>query len=581
MLFSAKDKDPKPAPAAKLDASLFGQFGNLPKPYKDAARQDLEKSKHLEKLARFQTAPERLLEEAANILAQLNRLKMRAEKRLDLTQALVGQVYPVIATFYEKFHKQESSLPEGNERRNALGGSIKVAEQLAISYKILFHQDYSANPGSFAKHKRELSLYGLRVLEMIRLIQRLKALRYQSLGKTDWLDVNQVFFGMSLHNAVKDKHTLLGVVGVKEKQSKQERSAVPSGSIQDVYISIQLFGLLEINSWPTSLFHVPDSYLELLGPECFQIKGDTRAPLQPGSLVTYLKRDGPPLFQRRDEIGSPSIIFDYKLLYNSLVKDHEIMGKMQFLASFDPSKLSKPLQHLDDGDRLPLLESMLLGLKQRTRQQKRHRVYSPEALRVYFGRKEVMRLLRDLASGDQEHIKKSRQFVDTLAKQSSLLADDDDNYLSSHWSIINFSSGGMLIGTEESAFSTPIKIGQIMAFSPIDAELDRITLGYINRLHRADDNRIEAAIVRLSTYAEAVVYQSDKDMQDKSGHSAILVKDQYNHWQLLVTTGAHIKSGDPLKLIRADGTHLPVRLGDVWLTKKGFSMYELRSPGLE
>jgi hypothetical protein len=120
-----------------------------------------------------------------------------------------------------------------------------------------------------------------------------------------------------------------------------------------------------------------------------------------------------------------------------------------------------------------------------------------------------------------------------------------------------------------------------MAFSPIDADLDRITLGYINRLHRTDDNRVEAAIVRLSTHAEAVVYQSDKDMQAKSGHSAILVKDQYNHWQLLVATGAHIKSGDPLKLIRADGSRLPVRLGDVWLTKKSFSMFELRSPGLE
>jgi len=580
MLFNAKNKDTKPAPAAKLDAALFGQFGNLPKPYKDAGRQELEKSKYLEKLARFEKAPERLLEEAAQILALLNRLKMKAEKRLELTQALVGQVYPVIAAFYEKFHKQESSLPESNERRTALEGSIKVAEQLAISYKILFHQDYSANPGSFAKHKRELNLYGLRVLEMIRLIQRLKALRYQTLGKTDWLDVNQVFFGMSLHNAVKDKHTVLGVVGVKEKLSKQERSAVPKGSIEDVYISIQLFGLLEINTWPTSLFHVPDSYLELLGPECFQIKGDTRAALQPGLLVTYLKHDGPPLFQRRDEIGSPSILFDYKLLYNSLVKDHEIMGQMQFLASFDPAKLSKPLQQLDDGDRLPLLESMLLGLKQRTRQQKRHRVYTPEALRVYFGRKEVVRLLRDLASGDLEHIKKSRQFVDTLAKQSSLLADDEQ-YLSSPWSIINFSSGGMLIGTEESTFSTPIKIGQIMAFSPIDAELDRITLGYINRLNRTNDNRIEAAIVRLSKHAEAVVYQSDKDVEAKSGHSAILVKDLYDHWQLLVRSGAHIRAGDPLKLIRADGTRLPVRLGDVWLHKKGFSMYELRSPGLE
>jgi hypothetical protein len=77
------------------------------------------------------------------------------------------------------------------------------------------------------------------------------------------------------------------------------------------------------------------------------------------------------------------------------------------------------------------------------------------------------------------------------------------------------------------------------------------------------------------------VIQTQSDIQQKSGHTAILVKNLYNQWQVIVKPNLIIRSGDPLKLVRADGTHLPVRLGDVWLVKKEFAVYELRSPGLQ
>ncbi|MDR9437334.1 MAG: hypothetical protein RI563_10645 [Thiohalophilus sp.] len=579
MLFTTKSRTDKPAP--DLDSSQFGHFGNLTKPYKDAERKELDRERYLQTLTNYQRAPVRLLEEAVRIQANLNRLKMKPEKREQLTQAVLGQIYPVVAMWYEKFQAEQSSLPESNERRNALEASIKAVEQVAISYKLLFHADYNASPSTFARHQQQLYAWGLRIIELLRLIQRLKALRYQKMSKTDWLDVNQVFFSMLLHNAVNGQLNLLGTVGVRSRQDKSERSSTPKGSMQEIYLSIQLFGLLETNSWPTGMLYVPDAYLASLGTESFQIKADDRAPLQPGTLVTYLHSNGPPQFQRREDIGGPSILIDYTGLYNALVREHETIGKMKFLGNYDASKLSKPLQVVKEEERLPVLESMLIGLRQRNRQQKRHRVHTYDALRVYFGREEVMRLLRDISSRDLQKIMDSRQFVDKLARQSSLLAEDDRSHMVTQWAMINFSSGGLLIGTEETAFSTPIKIGQLVAFGPVDAELHRVTLGYINRLHRTDDHRVEVAIVRLSTHAEAVVIQNEKDMQEKSGHAAILVKDLDNQWKLIVTPGLEVKSGDPLKLIRNDGSRLPVRLGEVWIVKKEFTQYELRSPGLE
>lgn len=570
-----------PGAGATLDTRQFGQFGNLTKPYKDAERKDLDKEAYLQSLAKFQSAPVRLLEEAVRIQSKLNRLKMKPEKRLQLVQAITGQVYPILAMWYEKFHAQESSLPETNERRNTLESSIKAVDQITLCYKLLFHGEYSANPDEFSRSRQSLCNYGVRILELLRLNQRLKALRYQKMSKTDWLDVNQVFFSMLLHNAVTDPHLLLGTVGVRERHNRQDRSTTPQGSMQEIYLSIQLFGLLETNSWSTRLFHIPDAWLNALGVESFRIMADNHAPMQPGNLITYLNNNSPPQFQRREDIKGPSILIEYTGLYNALVKEHENIGKMKFIGTFDPKKLAKPLQGLNDEERLPVLESMLIALKQRSRQQKRHRVHTYDALRVYFGRDEVLRLLRDISSKDMQRIIDSRQFVDKLARQSSLLADDEKSHMITQWAMINFSSGGLLIGTEETAFSTPIKIGQLVAFGPIDAELHRITLGYINRLHRTEDHRVEVAIVRLSSHAEAVVIQTEQDVQAKSGHTVILVKNLRDQWQLIVNTGLAVKSGDPLKLIRNDGTRLPVRLGEVWLVKKEFTMYELRSPGLK
>lgn len=580
MVFGFKAKPESETAGPPMDESLFGKFANLPKPFKETAKQDQEAQFYQDKLVRLTSAPIRLLEEATRMQASLNRMKMRPAKRLELTRTITGQVYPAVSKWYDKFQKEDSSLPEGHERRNALTSSIAAIEQIAHSYKELFSAEYSVKPAQFNKHRSELSLYALRVLELLRVLQRLKALRYQRMSKVDWLDVNQAFFSMLLHNAVDDEQPLLGSVGVRVSAPKKDRASTPTGSILDIYLSIQLFGMLGVDSWPTRLFYVPDAYLETLAGQGLKILADNRKPVHAGFLITYLCNPGPALFERSDTLKGPAILFDYTLLYNALVKDHENLAKMKFIDAFDPVRLSKPLQKLADTDRVPILESMLLGLKHRTRQQKRHQVITQDTLRVYFGRDEVMRLLRDLSSGDARRILESRQFVDKLAEESTLLTVDGKSHLDTQWRIINFSSGGLLIGTEETAFSTPIAIGQLVAFSPVNAELQRLTLAYTNRLNRSEDGRIEVALVRLSTQAEAAIIQTEQDMQDFAGHHAILVKDMYGHWQLVVTSSLPVKPGDPLKLIRKDGNVVPVRLGELWLAKKEFTMYELRSPGL-
>ena len=579
-LFSSKGSDKKQE-MPRLDEQVFGVFANLPKPYKEATKMELDKAGHTQTLANLRNSPVRLLQEAAQILTGLNRAKIKPPLRAELLTAILEQVYPVIAMLYGKYQGQENSLPETNERRNELSGSINVVEQLAIGYKQLFVADFSTKPAKFTKSKETLSLYAFRILEMLRLLQRLKALRYKKFTKTDWLDCNQVFFSMLLHNAVDDTYRLFGSTGLRDKLSEKNRSTTaPLSSIREIYISVQLFGLLDVSTWPTRFFHVPDALLDFLGTG-LQITADNGMPLQPGWLLTYLKNDGPPVFERHETIPAPIIRIDYTVLFNALAADHEAIAKMKFISAFDPQKLSKSIRNLDDEDRVPLLEAILMTLKQRKRTQKRHPVFKDEALRVYFGKQQVMRLLHDISDPDFQRVLTERKFVDTLAMKSAMLAEDDIREVTTHWTIVNFSAGGLLISTEETSFSSPIKIGQLVAFSPANADIRKPTIGYVNRMNRREDKHVEVALVRLSNHAEPVVIQNEKDIATHAGHAAVLIQDLYSHWQLIVNLKQIVNPGDPMKLIRSNGEKLPVRLGDIWIAKSEFTIYELRSPGLK
>ena len=163
---------------------------------------------------------------------------------------------------------------------------------------------------------------------------------------------------------------------------------------------------------------------------------------------------------------------------------------MKFIGQFDASKLSRPLLELEAIERFPFLEAMLFGLRPRERKQKRHAAFGHENLRLYFGFKEVYRLLMDLASKDMRRIADSRAFMDTLAGFSAGVADDLSASKRTRWEIANFSTGGLLVITRESTFTVPIQIGSLVAFIP-NADAKRPMLGYVSRINRPSDQQVD------------------------------------------------------------------------------------------
>lgn len=578
-LFSRTDEEKRDQSFSKNKKALsvLGGLSGLSLPFKDADKDDLSRKNIIKQLDMYKQFPVRSLQEAGNILQKINRVLIKPKQRKELAELLASYIYPVVLLWYEKYQNEENSLPESGERRNALIASIEAIQQLSTAYKLLFREYYSDDN---KKYNRLAYQYGARSLELIRLEQRLRALRYQKLPKVSWQHCNQIFFSQVHHSAVDEDYELIGLIGVRKESDKLRRGGVPVSNLRKLYLSIQLFGLLDVTTWPTRMFHIPDGYLDMLGGEGLKVTADNGATLKPGFLLTHYRSEMPPVFKRGDNLPAPLIQFDYTNLYNVLVKDHKEIGKQQFLEEFDDSKLSRPLTEIREADRVPVIELMIMGLTSRERRQKRHASFDDSSLSVYFGFHEVNRLLQDLVAPDQARVRESRQFIDTLAMSSALLADEQKSHMTASWTITNFSTGGLLISTKETDFSNPIQIDMLVAFTMPDNK-DHPILSFVRRLNRPNSRQVEIAVVRLSNYAETAGVQDQDELDSSTAKAVILIKDVRGEWSLIIKTSMPYSKGQPLKLIRANGSPLPVRLGEVVYAKKDFKVFELRSPGLD
>lgn len=573
---SPSQKTAESAKPVTAGHDLLGQFANLPTAFKSASKEILSKEEYVARLEGLRQYPIKQLQDAGQFLAQLNRHNLKPEKRLQIAQSITGTVYPVMAKMYQQFQVSMSSLPEDSDRRQSIVASIDVVEQTAICCKHVFRDLYSDKSSHYQRHRERLQETGIRILEMLRLEQRLRALRHQKLPANAWKDTNRVFFSLLKHNDVDTKGSLLGNVGTWSRSDKNNNDRVMI-TPRVLYLSIQLFGLVDTPSWSTRLFHAPDGYIEIL-ENALLISEDKDQEIIPGLILTGVDRHAPPLFQREAQLKSPRIVIDYSLLYNRLMQDYEELAKMKFIGKVENSRLNKVLLTLEPMERLPFLEAMLFGLRPRKRRQKRHAVFGQESLRLYFSFKEAFRLLIDIASPNLKHVANNRAFIDTLASQSAGVGDNG-SYNQSKWEIANFSTGGILVVSRESAYTTPIQIGQIAAFIS-GKEMKRPLIGYITRLHRPNDQSIEVAIVRLSSHAEAAIVQAETGKFTGSRLGVILVKNTDNRWSLIARHEYDFVFGTPLRLMRENNQWLPARLGNVLLTRQEFVVFDLSAPGM-
>lgn len=596
-LFGAKKTKPAIL-SGKHKSVVFAEFANLPSPYKQADKNRPKIDVYVARITNLRRSPVRMLQEAAQTLLSHNSIILKPELRIELADKLLGQLYPVFIMYVRELGKSNSSLPESKERASELIACIDVLEQLTVCYKHVFKQDFSVKPSQYKKNRDRLYYCGFRVLEMMRIGQRFRAWRYQKLPHSEWQDCNQIFFALILHNDVTEKQQLLGNIGSYVRTDIKEASRTRVSSVQQLYLSIQFVGTLDLTAWPLRLFNMSNAYLETY-PDDITIEADDNLDLKPGWLITFIGNANSPLFQRYDKMPLPAIRINYVSLFERLMHDHEELAKMRFLDSLDDSQLSKPLSRLKDVDRQPFIELMLIALHKRERQNKRHAVFEQENIRVYFGLNSIQRLLREthFANSNAKQNATRRALKDDLASSSAALGADFSNSQISSWKTENFSSGGMLLTTASTNFTQPIQVGQLVTVvvqqeNEVTKSKGRRTrsvesmkktsppiIGYVCRLGHQAEKLIEVAIVRLTNFVEhAVILSDSKELFEDV--KVVLHQDIDDKWKIIVPAEIELVSGFPCHLRRANGEEIRLRLGELCLNKSEFSIFKASSPDL-
>jgi len=543
--------------------------------------------------------PIELLREIDRYLKHLNGERLPSERRLRWVIVCLQYACPAIRKLYSEHHK-EDAVPESHDRREGLVAAINACSRLSTGFKHILRRDYQLPDARYGRVRGRVRECAQHILELIRMEQRLRALRYQKLPPAAWLDCNRIFFALRQCEDVNVPHKALSCLQVqlerKDGDAALSRRAPQSISLHQLFISIQLYGLMDTNTISSTKMHIVDAQLGRVLPSLKAV-GDDGSPLATGQVIVYGNQDRPPFFERQDEKAEAALArqqllekaeqhgttgeqqvpvavrIDLLPLEESLRKEHERLYRL-----FDGSEedeQSRLVADSQDLTRLLTVDAMCDKLQMKRRQHPRRYSLGKKILYVYTGFMEVYQLLREaMVEGEErELVADEHQLRDALAERSALIATDRDSSSAGQWFVMDISAGGVLIKTRESQFTTALFIGQLVAFGYSREELRSPILGYVSRFLRKGPD-IEVTLRVLSTKVEATAVQSAFLSQSEMALPAIWVRLRDGNEGVVLHQSHRLSAGTPVSLER-DGKQVSRIIQSTDTLQREFALHVL------
>jgi len=553
--------------------------------------------------------PTELLREIDRYLQRVNTEKIRNSKRMAWIEHALQYACPAMRKIYSEHYKSEA-LPESHNRREGLVAAINVCSQLAVGYKRQLNEDFSLSDSRYARVRPRVRHHALRVLELLRMEQRLRAMRYQTLSEKSWQDCNQIFFALSQCEDIDEQRLALNCLQVLLDSPANEgtRRAPMMTSLNLVYLSIQFNGLFNINALLCQKLHVVDAQIANV-IDSITIIPDHGKALGRGKLLIYYGQDRPPYFERQDEVqrkkqlawlkahsdfrsdGALSseyklraIIVDVSPLDVILTKEHQRLlvrfESQDFIEGMKTKEAKNKYNTVTDQDDLANLltiDAMCDGLQLKQRKEEREYIIGQKILYVYSGFMSVYKLLVDMATekNDENHnLVIDNDLREALAGRSALIAADLQDNEFGQWFVVDKSEGGVHIKTRESEFTTALFIGQVVAFAFSREELAKPTLGYVVRLRRNISKEIEVTLRILSKTAIATAVQNEFLSQNDMALPAIVLEGDATVGRRLMLHHSHRLSSGTLVKTELDQQQTEI-ISEILKIQREFVVYSL------
>lgn len=548
--------------------------------------------------------PVELLRNIDRYLRRLNTERIPAGKRRKWLEDTLQYACPALRRVYSDHHKGDA-LPESHDRREGLMAAIKVCRQLAAVYKRQLVQDFALPDSRYARERDRVRFCALRVLELIRMEQRLRSMRYQKLPASVWLDCNRLFFAVVQCEDMDEARPALSCLQLQLDRQSGEivRTAQAVTTLRQMFLAIHLCGLMDTNTLSSSKMHIVEVQLNHSLDAVRIVPDDTR-PLAPGRVLVYCIQDRPAFFERQDEKAQmvlsqgeelfrtqyrrrdaiprtlPALQIDVTPLLAALTAERERLAEC--FSSTDGSGNAAMITDQNDMARLVVVDAMCDRLHLKRRMQPREYVIGQQILYVYNGFMSAYKLLVDMAEEDEDlraELAVDNELRDTLAGRSALIAADVKASELGQWFVLDHSAGGVHVKTHESQFTTAMFIGQVLACGFSRGELRQPRLGYVTRMNRGEEGSIEVSICILSSRAEASAVQSRFLSQNDMALPAILLKEhaemeESDQWHLMLHQSHRLASGTPVQ-IDSGGRQHDYEIGELLEIQREFVIYRL------
>ncbi|MFH0934071.1 MAG: hypothetical protein V1879_02610 [Pseudomonadota bacterium] len=409
---------------------------------------------------------------------------------------------------------KHGGIPDSEKRQQVLDSIAEIAQAMLLSYQIVFQEYYAGDNFHYARNHGEVLHCATRILELVAFRQTVLGLRYQQMSERDWQTANATFHVMQVY-----EDTSAPIISLGKKLNLN--ASYHYSSLQDVFITIQLIGLVDIMSWPTHLHGFLRNYIVAVSnPVQFRLD-DGSSVLDRNSFIAECHGKTP---LRRGRTSSRSaLILDCRTFLDAVRRD--CMNLVASKRDRKPDLMPERFFRIQDIERYVVSDLLTRAFLMSETTVIPEQEQKAADLRVYVGFQAVFSLLRNTFNrGDSERL------VDKLAKRSALMAEDHVATTESVWFMLHQDSKMIRLRTQETQFTTSMEVGALLSYGMGDEAVNSPRLAAVSRIHRPSAKMVVIDLFRLARYAEPVAIFPKSDLAevagDEKGYAALLLHDE-------------------------------------------------------
>lgn len=499
----------------------------------------------------------------------LSRCNLSTTRRLQMTEEFAKHLVLIVARHIVAY-SADGGIPDPDRRKTTLDTAAAAVGYLIDSYKVVLKKLYGSSGSISGNAAKEFELAGFRILELSKLLQRVLGLRYQVLSSPAWLTVNTVFQVMRATGRADSP------IAALETELPENEDAKPQ-SVTQMFLAVQMVGRFDILRWPTEMHQFLFAYCKST-EYLADLAEDNGEALARNVALAYCYDTRPARVGRapNPELLGPALQINWTKLIKKITNDLIIFFNAN--TKEELSYFQKRLERMSYNECLSLIQ---LQFDTFTNENQHAAVDSGRGtacdMRIFIGFKSVYQLLHNIHQGK---FGVGQRLDDMLAKRSAIFADDHVASAESVW-FLQFEDNQVIrLKTQESHFTTAMRIGMMAAYGVGNDGIAKPRFGVVSRLYRPAPETVIVDIVKYGDYVEPVVVSSDPAAFDKDERGqgmllgAIVVRGTAGENKLLLPPLSTLREKAELALKRSR-EHDTIELGKLQTVTRDFFLFRL------